>query len=82
MSTITRPRSVTAVPVRRLDQVELRKRLAAVEQRLAIVGMLLASWKPYGKDARANYRALRQERSGLTKRIRIVRRAIAAAGGG
>ena len=61
MSTITRPRSVTAVPVRRLDQVELRKRLAAVEQRLAIVGMLLASWKPYGKDARANYRALRQE---------------------
>ena len=81
MSTLLRPRSVAAVPVRRLDLVELRKRLAAVEERHAIVGVLLSRWKPHGSNARQNYRALRQERSALGKRIKVVRRAIAAAGG-
>ena len=45
------------------------------------MGMLLKRWRPHGSNARQNYRALRQERSALGKRIKAVRRAIAAAGG-
>lgn len=81
MSTITRPRSVADVPVRRLDPLELRRRLGVVEARHKIVGQLLAQWRPHGRDARAQYRALRQERSGLEKRLKAIKHAIREAGG-
>ncbi len=81
MSVITtlRPRLVPSGGIRRLTVAELQRRLAVLQRRLDILDDVLPRWRARGGGAKHNFRELRSEQGRLSKEIRIVRRAIAAA---
>ena len=81
MSTITRPRSVTAVPVVGSTRSSCGSDWPRSSRDSPSWACCSRSWKPYGKDARADYWALRQSVRAY-EADRIVCRVIAAAGGG